>query len=70
MLVVCKDTEHATITENFIKSDRFRNGEYRYKTITVHSKMRGSESEENMKHLLEVEDANNPIEIVIRCKHA
>ena len=65
MLVVCKDTEHATITENFIKSDEFRNGEYRYKTITVHSKMRGSESEENMKHLLEVEDANSPIEIVI-----
>ncbi|MGY3778788.1 DEAD/DEAH box helicase [Isobaculum melis] len=65
MLVVCKDTEHATLTENFIKSDEFRNGEYKNKTITVHSKMRGSESEQNMKHLLEVEDVNNPIEIVI-----
>lgn len=65
MLVVCKDTEHATITENFIKSDEFRNGKYRYKTITVHSKMRGSESEQNMKLLQDVEDINNPIEIVI-----
>lgn len=65
MLVVCKDTEHATITENFIKSDEFRNGEYKYKTITVHSKMRGSESEQNMRLLLDVEDINNPIEIVI-----
>ncbi|WP_221633560.1 DEAD/DEAH box helicase family protein [Listeria seeligeri] len=65
MLVVCKNTEHATITENFIKSDEFKNGEYKYKTITVHSKMRGSESEQNMRLLLDVEDINNPIEIVI-----
>ncbi|HGM3506449.1 TPA: DEAD/DEAH box helicase [Clostridioides difficile] len=65
MLVVCKDTEHATVVENFIKSDEFRNGEYKYKTITVHSKMRGSESEQNMRLLLDVEDINNPIEIVI-----
>ncbi|MHC5409480.1 DEAD/DEAH box helicase family protein [Listeria seeligeri] len=65
MLVVCKDTEHATITENFIKSNEFKNGEYKYKTITVHSKMRGSESEQNMRLLLDVENINNPIEIVI-----
>lgn len=65
MLVACKDTEHATIIENFIKSDEFSNGEYRYKTITVHSKMRGTESEQNMKLLLGVEDISNPIEIVI-----
>ena len=48
-----------------IKSDEFKNGEYKYKTITIHSKMRGSESEENMKYLLEVENVDNPIEIVI-----
>lgn len=65
MLVVCKDTAHAIITENFIRSDEFRNGEYKYKTITVHSKMRGSESEQNMKLLLGVEEIKNPIEIVI-----
>ena len=65
MLVVCKDTEHATLIEKIIKSDEFKNGEYKYKTITIHSKMRGSESEENMKYLLEVENVDNPIEIVI-----
>ena len=38
MLVVCKDTRHAQWVEHFIKSDEFKNGAYRNKTITVHSK--------------------------------
>lgn len=65
MLVVCKDTTHAKWVEEFIKSDEFREGEYRNKTITVHSKVRGAESEFNTKLLLNVESADNPIEIVI-----
>ena len=40
MLVVCKDTDHAAWVESFIKSDEFREGAYRNKTITVHSKQK------------------------------
>lgn len=65
MMVVCKDIEHATFVENFIKSDDCMNGSYRNKTIVVHSKQKGSESEANTKLLLEVERADNPVEVVI-----
>ena len=65
MLVVCKDTEHAAWVEAFIKSDEFREGAYKNKTITVHSKQKGAESEFNTRLLLDVESEDNPIEIVI-----
>ena len=65
MLVVCKDTDHAAWVEAFIKSDEFREGAYRNKTITVHSKQKGAESEANTRLLLDVESEDNPIEIVI-----
>lgn len=65
MLVVCKDTDHAAWVESFIKSDEFRNGAYRNKTITVHSKQKGAETEFNTRLLLGVEEEDNPVEIVI-----
>ncbi len=65
MLVVCKDTDHAAWVEHFIKSDEFRDGAYRNKTITVHSKQKGAETEFNTRLLLGVEEPDNPIEIVI-----
>ena len=65
MLVVCKDTDHAAWVERYIKSDEFRDGAYRNKTIIVHSKQKGSETEANTKLLLEVESPDNPVEIVI-----
>lgn len=65
MLVVCKDTDHATWVDSFVRSDQFRGGAYANKTITVHSKQRGSETEENTRLLLSVEEPDNPIEIVI-----
>lgn len=65
MLVVCKDTDHAAWVESFIKSDEFRNGAYRNKTIIVHSKQKGSETEANTRLLLDVENPDNPVEIVI-----
>lgn len=65
MLVVCKDTDHAAWVENFIKSDEFRGGAYRNKTIIVHSKQKGAETEANTRLLLDVESAENPVEIVI-----
>lgn len=65
MMVVCKDTEHAKWVETFVTSDEFREGIYRNRTITVHSKKTGAESEANTKLLLEIERNDNPIEIVI-----
>ncbi|UTC44342.1 DEAD/DEAH box helicase [Treponema sp. OMZ 857] len=65
MLIVCKDTAHAEKVQNYLSSDSFKDGAYKGKIITVHSNQRGSESEENMKFLLEVEKYENPIEIVI-----
>ena len=40
-----RPTNHAAWVESFIKSDEFRNGAYRNKTIIVHSKQKGSETE-------------------------
>ncbi len=65
MLVVCKDTDHATWVEQFVKSDEFRGGAYRNKTIIVHSKQKGAETEANTRLLLDVENPKNPVEIVI-----
>ena len=65
MLVVCKDTDHAKWVESYIKSDEFRSGIYKNKTITVHSKQKGAETEANTRLLLEVERSDNPVEIVI-----
>lgn len=65
MLVVCKDTDHATWVEQFVKSDEFRSGAYRNKTIIVHSKQKGAETEANTRLLLNVENPENPVEIVI-----
>ena len=65
MLVVCKDTNHAKWVENYIRSDQFCNGKYINKTIIVHSKQKGTETEANTKMLLDVENPDNIIEIVI-----
>ena len=67
MLVVCKDTDHAKQVEAYIRSALFGYGEYAGadKTIVVHSKQKSTESEANMKLLLDVEKYDNPVEIVI-----
>lgn len=65
VLVVCKDTDHAKWVEKYIKSDAFCNGAYKSKVVVVHSKQGAAESEANTKMLLEVEKADNPVEIVI-----
>jgi len=65
VLVVCKDTTHAKWVEEYIKSDNFCDGAYKNKVIIVHSKQGSAESEANTKMLLEVEKADNPVEIVI-----
>lgn len=65
MLIVCKDTNHASDVFNYIKSDAFRNGLYKDKVIMIHSNQSGAEKEENIQLLLDVEKNSNPIEIVI-----
>ncbi|MFA7100560.1 MAG: DEAD/DEAH box helicase family protein [Bacilli bacterium] len=65
MLIVCKDTNHAQKILDYVKSDAFRNGHYKDKVIMIHSNQTGSEKEENIEKLLEVEKNTNKIEIVI-----
>lgn len=65
VLVVCKDTTHAKWVEEYIKSDNFFEGKYKNKVVILHSKQGTAESEANTKMLLEVEKADNPVEIVI-----
>jgi len=64
-LIVCKETEHAEKVLAYIKSDSFKFGQYKDKVIIVHSNQKGSEKEENIQLLLNVEKYDNPIEIVI-----
>lgn len=65
MLIVCKDTAHAEKIYDYVKSVAFMEGKYADKVIMVHSNQRGAEKEENVQLLLDVEKAENPIEIVI-----
>ena len=65
VLVVCQNTDHAEWVLRFISSPDFLDGKYAKKTIVVHSNQKGSEKEENIQRLLEVEQFDNPVEIVI-----
>lgn len=65
VLIACKDTEHAKKIRALIDSDDFMNGKYKGKVIEIHSKQTGEESEENVRLLLSIESAVNPIEIVL-----
>lgn len=65
VLVVCQNTQHAEKILNYITSNDFFDGKYKDKTIVVHSNQNGSEREENVQKLLEVEKLDNPVEIVI-----
>lgn len=65
VLIACKDTEHAKKVRVLIDSDNFQNGKYKGKVIEIHSKQTGEESEENIRLLLSIESAANPIEIVL-----
>ena len=65
MLIVCKDTNHAEWVKNYVCSKDFCGGKYIDKTLIIHSKRKGTESDENIRLLREVEDFQNPIEIVI-----
>lgn len=65
VLVACKDTDHAKKIRGLIDSDDFMQGKYKGKVIEIHSKQSGEESDENIRLLLSIESAANPIEIVL-----
>lgn len=65
VLIACKDTNHAKDIRSLIDSDSFLNGRYKGKVIEIHSNMKGEETEENVRLLLSIEKAENPIEIVL-----
>lgn len=65
VLVVCQNTQHAEKVLSYITSDDFFDGKYKNKTIIIHSNQKGSEREENVQKLLEVEKFDNPVEIVV-----
>ena len=65
VLVVAKDTDHATEIRTMIESERFFEGRYKGKVIEIHSNQRGEEKEENVQKLLDLEKPDNPIEIVV-----
>lgn len=65
MLIVAQDTDHANQLVSRIKQDDFFNGHYKDKVITVHSKLRGEEADETVQRLLEVENPDEPTEIVV-----
>lgn len=65
VLVVSKDTEHATKLRRVIQSESFFNGYYTDKVMEIHSNQRGEEKDDNIQLLLSLENPENKIEIVI-----
>ena len=65
MLVIARDTTHASALIALIESDEFFHGRYRGRVIQVDSSRSGSEEEEMIRKLLEVEHYESPTEIVI-----
>jgi len=65
VLVVSRDTDHAKEIRQMIESDRFFEGRYKGKVMEIHSNQRGSEKEENIQKLLDLEKPDNQIEIVV-----
>ncbi len=65
VLVIAKNIEHAEELQTLINSDSFRNGNYKGKSIVVHSQKSGEEKDEVIERLLAVEKYDEPTEIVI-----
>lgn len=65
MLVVAQNTEHAGRLKDLISSTAFFDGRYAGKVMEIHSNQAGSEKEENVERLINLESHDNQIEIVI-----
>lgn len=65
VLVIARDTTHASQLLALIQSDGFFEGRYRDKVIQVDSSKTGAEEEEMITRLLKVEATSEPTEMVI-----
>lgn len=65
MLVVAKDTEHASELKHLIDSDDFRGWQYKWKVIEVHTKTKWDEADGAIDKLLSLESPDNYVEVVI-----
>ncbi|MDH4162341.1 MAG: DEAD/DEAH box helicase family protein [Nitrospirota bacterium] len=65
MLIIARDTTHASKLIEHIKSDKFFEGRYKDKVIQVDSSKTGAEEDEMVERLLKVESPDEPTEIVI-----
>jgi type III restriction enzyme len=65
MLVVAQDVAHANELVAIIRDGAFFEGRYKDRVITIHSNLRGEESEDTVAKLLAVEDPLEPTEIVV-----
>lgn len=65
MLVVCQNIEHATNVLSYIKSKECLEGKYADKVIEIDSGKGNIEKDENVELLLNVEKADNPVEIIV-----
>ena len=65
LLVIARDTTHASQLLQMIESEGFFAGSYKGKVIQVDSSKTGKDEEEMISQLLTVEHAENPTEIVI-----
>jgi type III restriction enzyme len=65
LLVIARDTTHASQLKELIESDKFFDGHYKTKVIQVDSSRTGEEEDEMVERLLRVEHNDEPTEIVI-----
>lgn len=65
LLVIARDTTHASQLDQLIKSDAFFEGRYKEKVVQVDSSKTGAEEDEMIEKLLRVEHTEEPTEIVI-----
>ena len=65
VLVIARDTTHASALLALIQSEEFFEGRYKDKVIQVDSSRTGAEEEEMITRLLKVEHTDEPTEIVI-----
>lgn len=65
VLVIARDTTHASQLLELIQSEPFFEGRYKEKVIQVDSSKTGAEEDEMIRRLLAVESADEPTEIVI-----
>lgn len=65
VLVVAESTAHAESVKSLMESAAFLEGRYAGRVITVHSNQTGEIKDEQLQRLLNVEDAEEPTEVVI-----